>query len=77
MARLWKLLLLLWLTSCTVAGPEPPAKPVETLHIIWPEPPEPARIEFVAMFSHAEDLGLRESFSRKMRDLLTGSNADD
>jgi DNA-binding beta-propeller fold protein YncE len=42
--------------------------------MVWPEAPEVARIEFVAQFSRAKDLGLRESFSRKIKKLLSGSD---
>jgi DNA-binding beta-propeller fold protein YncE len=57
-----------------MVDPEPKVKPDETRHIVWPGPPETARIEFVEMFSYAEDLGMRTSFSKKIQSMLTGSD---
>jgi DNA-binding beta-propeller fold protein YncE len=74
MSRLWILLLVLWVSACATSNPEPPVSPSEAVHIVWPEAPEPARIEYVTRFSNAGDLGLRKSFSRKMRDLLAGDD---
>ena len=37
-------------------------------------PPATARIEYLYSFSLPSDLGLKESFSRKLRDLFTGSD---
>ena len=74
MDRRWVLPLVLMVSACTATGPEPPLDPVEVPHIVWPEAPEAARIDFVSQFSKAEDLGLKKSFSRKMRDLFAGSD---
>lgn len=38
----------------------------------WPPPPDPMRIEFVAMFRRASDLGIRPSFWTKLGNLLVG-----
>lgn len=74
MDRRWPLLLILWVSACATTSPEPPESPAETAQIVWPEPPEPSRIEYVNEFSNAGDLGLRKTFSQKMRDLLAGSD---
>lgn len=72
MARWWALVLLLAVSACTTTAPEQPIGSAGALPIVWPEAPEPARIEFVKLFRNAKDLGLRESFSRKLRRLLAG-----
>lgn len=59
--------------ACATGGAEP-AMEKETVNIVWPEAPEQARISYVRQFSKPEDLGLRESFSRKLRDALVGSD---
>jgi DNA-binding beta-propeller fold protein YncE len=74
MDRRWILLLVLWVSACATTAPEPPVSPAETTRIAWPAAPEPSRIEYVTQFSSAGDLGLRKSFSRKMRDLLAGGD---
>ena len=74
MARYCVFLLFLWLTSCSVTNPEPAVNPDKTQHIVWPDPPETARIEFVDMFSFSEDLGMRSSFSKKIQNMLTGGD---
>lgn len=74
MDRRWVLLLVLWISACATNDPESPVDQAGTVHIVWPEAPEPSRIEYVTQFSNAGDLGLRKSFSRRMRDLLAGSD---
>lgn len=51
-----------------------PAAEEESVNIVWPAAPEQARIAFVRQFSKPADLGLRESFSRKLRDALVGGD---
>jgi DNA-binding beta-propeller fold protein YncE len=72
MERRWILLLMLWIAACAPTNQGPETSPVELPRIVWPGAPEPPRIEYVTSFTGAEDLGLRESFSRKMRNLLAG-----
>lgn len=74
MTRSWTVLLVFWLSACAVTDPELSVKSGETPYIVWPEAPEPARIEFVSVFSGAKDLGLHESFSRKMQKILAGND---
>ncbi|GMQ89478.1 MAG: 6-bladed beta-propeller [Gammaproteobacteria bacterium] len=73
MIRSWPLLIVLTISACATSKPEPGTLPGEALSIVWPGAPEPARIEFIAMFSKAEDLGWRKSFFYKMREFLAGS----
>jgi len=40
---------------------------------VWPAPPAAARIEFVRMFSSAEDLGISRTFFEKIADFLFGA----
>ena len=68
------LLLMVWVSACTTTDPGATAAPVETPQIVWPEAPEPPRIEYVRSFSSPQDLGLRESFFKKMRDFFAGSD---
>jgi len=70
----WALPLMLWLFACTTTDPGATVTPVKTPQIVWPEAPEPPRIEYVRSFSSPQDLGLRESFIKKVRNFFTGSD---
>jgi len=72
MARRWALVLLLSVSACTSTAPKQAVSAVGAQAIVWPDAPEPARIEFVALFRDAADLGLRESFAQKFRRFLAG-----
>ena len=74
MIRYWAMLLVVCVAACTTGNPESPSVQADTVHIVWPDSPEPARIEYVKQFSNSDDLGLRKSFSRKVRDLLAGKD---
>lgn len=74
MDKRWTLLLMLWVSACSTTSPGPTVIPAETRQIVWPAAPEPPRISYVRAFSNAEDLGLRESFAKKMRDFFAGSD---
>lgn len=41
-------------------------------HLVWPEPPAAARIELVALFGSASELGIERSIWRRLADLVTG-----
>ncbi len=73
MKRRWPLFLALWLSSCATTDPGAPTYP-GALNLVWPAAPEPARIEFVTSFSTADDLGLRDTFSRRLKKLLAGGD---
>ncbi len=62
------MLLLLW--GCADSAER--LKP-ESLHLIWPSPPEIPRIQFVASVSAPRDLGIRKSILRKFFDYLIGN----
>jgi len=74
MGSRWTLLLMLSVSACAPTGTAPIESPGVAERIIWPEAPEPSRIEYVNTFSSAQDLGLRESFFSKVRDFFTGSD---
>lgn len=60
--------------SCATTISRPSVDESETTHIVWPQAPEKARIKFIRQINSPEDLGLRKSFSRKLRDALAGSD---
>ena len=73
------LLLLGILSACTIGGAPPAPDPARSTEdtaavMVWPPPPEQARIEFVRQFSTAEDLDLSRPFGRKLRSWLAGSD---
>ena len=78
MNRRWSfkpfLALVLLAAACATTMPEPVEQEIGMPNLVWPEAPEKARIKFVKQFSSPEDLGLRESFSRRIRDVLTGGD---
>lgn len=54
------------LAACTSAPPQP------KVHMVWPEPPEKARIEFVRSIVDDEDLGQDTTASQKLVKFLAG-----
>jgi DNA-binding beta-propeller fold protein YncE len=68
------MLSLILLTACSGANPEQAVQEIEGPLLVWPSAPEKARIRFVKQFSSPEDLGLQESFSRRVRDALVGDD---
>ena len=60
--------------GCTTTTSEPTVLENEAPYMVWPAAPERARIKFVRYISSPEDLGLRESFSRRVRDALVGKD---
>jgi DNA-binding beta-propeller fold protein YncE len=58
-------------TACTSVGKIP--KPVNTNeNIVWPTPPQKARIEFLYDFREPKDLGLTQSFFARLWDYVAG-----
>jgi len=75
----WPSFLLLLMTTllpggCATTAPESAPASEDTLDLVWPKPPETARIQFVQSFSGPEQLDLQTSFLRRMRDALAGSD---
>ncbi len=78
MKKGWLLLLLSTLFACSTDG-TPVANsasdaPDEAPIIVWPPPPEQARIEYLQQFNNPEDLGLHRPFGHKLRKWLAGGD---
>jgi len=75
MSKWWLLIFILPLAilagACSTRTYDPAVKEQVT-NMVWPEAPETARIKFLRQFSKPEDMGIRESLSRKFRDALVG-----
>jgi hypothetical protein len=50
------------------------AVPASTDHLVWPQPPNPARIRFVQSVTGPADLGIRRSFLGRAFGLITGQS---
>lgn len=66
--------LLVLLSACeqlpAVRAEVKPANP----NLVWPAPPETARIAYVQSFSKPEDLGIRHGFWQRVKSLLMGES---
>ena len=62
------------MNACATTASNPKAEENEKINIVWPAPPEKARIKFVNQFSTPKDLGLKKSFSRKVQSALFGDD---
>jgi len=52
-------------SSCTTAPPQ-------EIHLVWPAPPQPARIEFVRSIFSDKDLGRDITFNEKLVEFIAG-----
>jgi hypothetical protein len=60
------------LAACT--SPEPVTQQeTPEISMVWPSPPEPARIRFLRSFGRPEDLGIRPSGFRRLMDAVAGA----
>jgi len=41
-------------------------------HLVWPEPPDPPRVELLAVFARPSDLGIERSIWRRLASLISG-----
>lgn len=57
-------------SACAPVAP----RPEDAARQVWPEAPDPPRVEFVKTFSRAEDFGIQRGFFRRLVDLLLGEN---
>lgn len=64
------LLVFTFVVACTSTGQPQPADSNETL--VWPAPPQKARIEFLYDFSHSKDLGIGQSFFTRLWNYIAG-----
>ncbi len=71
--RRWStIFLLLILPSCGPAADAPERQVMPEQPIVWPEPPQMARIRLVSMFSGPEDLGINPSFIARIWEWIAG-----
>ncbi len=60
------------LIACTSGSGRPRPHAEEIPRLVWPEPPDPARIELVSVFAQPSDLGIQRSLWTRLADLVTG-----
>ena len=58
------------------SGPAVQEELVPQTPLIWPSPPEPARVQYIKTISRPEDIGASKGFFRRVADLLLGSKND-
>lgn len=66
--------LTLFLGTCGWAAPTPASVPVvgAAEPLVWPKPPEPARIRYECALSGPKDMGIAKSLLRRLIDALSG-----
>ncbi len=55
-----------------VACGAPPAPPPPPLNLVWPSPPDPARVRYVGSLSKPEDIEAAKSWLRRVWDVIAG-----
>ena len=77
--RRWPILLvvLALVATCAPAGDELERQAALYETIVWPEPPQQARIRLVGVFGEPEDLGIRQSFLSRFWGWIAGAQARD
>ena len=75
MPRSWRILSAIVAVSAVIIGcaATEVVDPFQAGNIVWPDPPEPARIAYVGEFSDSRDLGIRESFWSRVVTLSAGA----
>jgi sugar lactone lactonase YvrE len=70
------LLLGLWCVCCCGASPDrqDAAEFPKATILVWPQPPQPARVRFVQAVSGPRDLGVRKSVLRRFIDAFAGAD---
>lgn len=66
------ILALLAAAGCGTMGPVPLDKPDPEVFLVWPDPPERARIRYVRSIAAPQDMGIEKSFVRKIWEFLAG-----
>ncbi|MBI5505235.1 MAG: 6-bladed beta-propeller [Deltaproteobacteria bacterium] len=65
-----------WLLAAAVAacssGWPAPSRPAESARLVWPEPPDTPRIEFVSAFRAGRDLGIQPSVWSRLAAVVSG-----
>lgn len=65
------------LATCAPAGDELERQAALYESIVWPEPPQQARIRLVGVFGEPEELGIRQSFLGRLWGWIAGAEARD
>lgn len=63
-------------SGCSSPAVKPPATSPQA-PLIWPSPPEPARVSYLKAIRKPEDIGVSKGFFRKIADYVLGSRTDD
>ncbi len=71
MNRVWLVLLYALLGACAPAGQGPTERGSKE-PLVWPQPPEQARIQYLYDFREPRDLGLKESFLKRVWGVIAG-----
>jgi len=66
------LLVLASIVACGTMGPVPLDRPDPEIFLVWPDPPEPARIRYLRSISAPQDMGIEKSFFRKAWEFIVG-----
>src|SRR5512140_1335899 len=61
------------LGACTSGWGRAQPKAEELPRLVWPEPPDPARIELVSVFAQATDLGIKRSLWMRLASFVSGA----
>ena len=75
-AALALLLLVAAMAGCGTTGPVPLDATDPQVFLVWPDPPEPARIRYIRSLSAPRDMGIEKSFFRKVWEFLAGESDD-
>jgi DNA-binding beta-propeller fold protein YncE len=60
------------LAACAWVRTQAPPSAVALPPLVWPEPPDRARVELVSVFARASDLGIERAVWRRLASLITG-----
>jgi sugar lactone lactonase YvrE len=73
--RHWPILMLalVLLATCSLGGDELEKQAALYEPVVWPKPPQQARIRLVAMFGEPEEIGIRQSFLGQLWSWIAGS----
>lgn len=70
------LVLVIFLQGCAINGKSSAVNNQTLPSMTWPQPPEKGRIELVAIFSKAHELGLTQSFFSRLKTWFFGEESD-
>ena len=67
--------LVLFVGGCVAPVPAPDTGPAAEATLVWPMPPEQARIRYLQDVTGPQDWGIERSWLQRLADVLTGSGA--